>query len=346
MAKLLQYYLQSLSINGKEIPREDVVESSYMEGLNFKGPLLLLKIRDVSGSVIDNAKVKKASQVVASLGDATGSASLFQETFFVAEAPRQNDTVHITSIALDTQKLLMPTSQPMFFVDKQPSEIIRQLAPTLTVNAETLQKVGTWHLIMAQKPAVLMKQIATDTGAAAWVARHTLNYRTNDSLANQSPAFTYEYNNPSAKYTISKVSNINADHAYITKKQFRYMGYHEQDGLKVAGDASLPIKMVSDQDLGVLQNKHIMIIPKLDVEVAGNPALQAGQVISVVMHRYDSVNRLNESVPKNMVIAHVTHYEDRFVYLTRMVLGIPYDPEDPENLEGGGSDFSRFSSFF
>lgn len=334
MGKLMQFFLQSLVINGKEIPREDVVESAYIESLNLGGPLLLLKVRDVSGSVIDNASVKKGSVLVASLGDAAGSSALFQETFYVVEAPRFNDALHIVGIVSDTQRLLIPSSQPLYFVNKQPSDIVRQLAPGLKINADTLSKVGTWHLNMGQKPASILSQIATDTGAAVWIARKAINFRTNDTLLNQRPAFTYEYNNPKARWTISKVANVNADHGFIAQKQYRYMGYNETEGLKVTGDPSLPVRFTSEQDLGVLQNKHITIIPKLDVEASGNPALQAGMVLSVVMHRYDSVNRLNESVPKNMVIERVTHFEDRYTYRSRMILGVPYDPTDEQNMVG------------
>lgn len=330
MAKLLQYYLQSLTINGVPIPRENVVESAYIEMLNFTGPVLLLKIRDVSGAVIDNGRVGKGSILVASLGDAAGSSSLFEETFYVAEAPRLQDTVHVTAIVQHVQKLLIPAAQPRFYVQKQPADILRELAPGLQVTADSLNKVGTWHLNMGQKPAALLKQIAQDTGAMAWVARQGINFKLNDNLLNQRPSFTYEYNNPKAKLTITKMKNINADHAVTGQREYRYMGYNETEGMTVTGDPSLPIKMVSDQDLGVLQNKHVTIVPKLDAECSGNPGIRAGQVISVVLHRYDTVNRINESVPKNMVVERVTHYESRFAYLSKMILGIPFE------ASGGG----------
>ena len=325
MAKLMQYYLQSLSVNGATIPREDVVESAYIEMLSFGGPLLILKIRDVSAAVIDNGKIKKGAELVASLGDAAGRYSLFQETFYVVEAPREQDTIKVTAIATSTQKLLIPAAQPRFFVAKQPSEIVRELAGGLMPYADSLSKVGTWHMNMGQKPAVLLRQIAQDTGATAWVARNTINFKLCSGLLNQSPAFTYEYNNPKAKFIITKIKNINADHAYTAPREYRYMGYHETEGLKVVGDPALPIKMVSDQDLGAIQNKHVTLVPVLDVECSGNPGIQAGQVFSVTVHRPDNTNRINEAVPKNLVVERVTHFESRFAYISRMILAVPFE---------------------
>ncbi|MEG5932448.1 tail length tape measure protein [Enterobacter hormaechei] len=340
MAKLMQYYLQALTINGVAIPREDVIESAYIEMLNFTGPVLLLKIRDVTGAVIDNGRVTKGSELVASLGDAAGQYSLFEETFYVVEAPRMQDTVHVTAIVSQVQRLLVPAAQPRFYVQKQPAEILRELAPQLQVTADSLNKVGTWHLTMGQKPAALLKQIALDTGAMAWVARQGINFKLNTSLLNQRPSFQYEYNNTRSKLTITKMKNINADHAVTGEREYRYMGYNETEGMKITGDPSLPIRYTSEQDLGVLQNKHVTIIPKLDVECSGNPGLQAGQVITVILHRYDTVNRINESVPKNMVIERVTHFESRFAYLSKMILGIPFEGATAET--GGLAD--RFFS--
>lgn len=334
MAKLMQYYLQSVSLNGVEIPRSDVIESAYIEMLNFMGPVLMLQIRDTSQRVIDNLKVKMGSTLVATLGDAAGRYALFQETFYVVQAPYERDTVHIVAIVSSVQKLLTPAAQPRYYNQKQPSDIVRELAPGLIVNADSLSKVGTWHLNNGQKPAVLLKQIANDTGAKAWYAQKKINFKLNDSLLAQPASFTYEYNNPRAGFAFSKIRNINQDFAATATRQFRFMGWHETEGFKQTGDPSLPIKMVSDDDLGVLQNKHITIIPKLDAECSGNPGIMAGQVINVMLHRYDAENRVNESVPKTMVVERVTHFESRWTYLTRMILGVPYDPNEKDSSTG------------
>ncbi|HFU2857311.1 TPA: tail length tape measure protein [Enterobacter cloacae] len=344
MAKLSQYFLQSLSLNGVVIPREWVVEAAYLEGLNLTFPLLLVKIRDVSGAVIDNGKLKKGSELVAELGDGTRGGPVFKETFYVVEAPVAQDAIHVTAIAKDVQRLLVPAAQPRFFTNKQPAEIIRQLAPGLTTSADVLNKTGTWHLNMAQKPAVLFKQIAQDTGAMCWVARKTINFKSVSNLLNQRPTFEYEYNNPKAKHILTKIRNVNQESLYTSPREYRYMAYHDNDGLKVAGDASLPVKMISDPDLGVLQNKHVTIIPVLDAEMSGNPGLQAGQVVNVILHRYDKVNRMDESVPKKMIVERVTHFENQFVYRSRVILGIPFEPEGGISI--AGFQMSALGAFF
>ncbi|CDL83605.1 hypothetical protein [Xenorhabdus szentirmaii] len=151
---------------------------------------------------------------------------------------------------------------------------------------------------MGQKPATLIRQIAKDHGALAWTARGKLHLKSMRGLINTKPAFTYEYNNPRAKYRITKLSNLNADFAVTAAKHHRYVGYSMTEGYRSFGEASLPVKVVSDSDLGTLQNRGRVLIPKLDIECTGNPAIQAGTVIQVIIHRYDPDNRIDESLPK------------------------------------------------
>ncbi|WP_193756861.1 hypothetical protein [Xenorhabdus sp. KJ12.1] len=42
-----------------------------------------------------------------------------------------------------------------------------------------------------------------------------------------------------------------------------------------------------------------------------NPAIQAGAVIQVIIHCYDPENRIDESIPKNMIAERVTQFEEQ-----------------------------------
>ena len=106
--------------------------------------------------------------------------------------------------------------------------------------------------------------------------------------------------------------------------QYRFVGYSETDGYVETGDASLPVRYVSDADMSTLKNMQQVLVPKLDIEVSGNTDITAGMVIGIQIHRYDQKNQVDESLPKNFIVERVAHYEDRISYITRMILGVPY----------------------
>ncbi|WP_426575243.1 tail length tape measure protein (plasmid) [Xenorhabdus stockiae] len=318
-----QYFLQSVEINGQILPRESVTSVAYIEMTRLEAPLLLLNIRDVTGYILDNMAVREGAVMTVVLGDPEGQQALFKDTFFIVSAPLNKDTVTITGIATAMRTLLIPTGVPRFFVDAEPDNIIRTLTQGLKPVSDPFNRLGTYHLNMGQKPATLLRQVAKDHGALAWTARGKLYLKSMADLIRVKPAFSYEYNNPQAKYRITKLSNINADFAVTASKQHRYVGYSMTEGYRAAGETSLPVKMVSDPELGTLQNRGRVLIPKLDIECAGNPAIQAGAVIQVIIHRYDPENRIDESVPKNMIVERVTQFEERAAYSTRMILGVP-----------------------
>ncbi|EKN4689583.1 tail length tape measure protein [Yersinia ruckeri] len=320
---LNQYFLQTIEINGTELPRESVTSVAYIEITKLEAPLLLLNIRDMTGNILDNMGVREGSVITATLGDPEGNQALFKEEFYVVSAPLNMDTVTITSISMNMRTLLIPTSAPRFFVDAQPEQIITTLVKGLNPVADSFNRIGTYHLNMGQKPATLLRQIAGDHGALAWMARGNINVKSMAGLLKNKPAFTYEYNNPQAKYRITKMSNINSDMAATASKQHRYVGYSMTEGYRSAGDKSLPVRLMPDSDLGTLQNMGRVLIPKLDIECAGNAAIKAGSVIQLLIHRYDTDNRIDESVPKTMIVERVTQFEERFAYSTRMILGVP-----------------------
>ena len=320
---LNQYFLQTIEVNGEKLPRESVTSVAYIEIANLESPLLLLNLRDMTGSLLDNLGVREGAVITATLGDPEGNQALFKEQFYVISAPLNMDTVSITSISMAMRTLLIPASAPRFFVDAQPAQIITTLVKGLKSNTETFNRIGTYHLNMGQKPATLLKQVAKDHGALVWLARGDINVKSMTGLMANKPSFKYEFNNPNAKYRLSKMSSINADFAATASKQYRYVGYSMTDGYRSSGSDTLPVRLTPDSDLGTLQNKGRVLIPKFDVECAGNAAIKAGMVIELLVHRYDNENRIDESVPKRMIVERVTQFEERFAYSTRMILGVP-----------------------
>ncbi len=67
--ELQQYFLQSVTINGKKVPREWIFTAVYVEKANLRAPLLKLEIHDITGTIIDDWKTKYGAALVAEMGD-------------------------------------------------------------------------------------------------------------------------------------------------------------------------------------------------------------------------------------------------------------------------------------
>lgn len=324
MAQLQQYFLQSVTLNGQIIPRDWINAALYIEKTGLGGPLVRLEVRDATGSIVDDYKASHGSTLVVETGDPNGDKKTLKETFFVTSAAAQGDVVQLVAVHSDLKRIKTPTSTARLYANRQPADILKDFAAGLTVDADTFKKAGTYHLNMGEKPSLVLNQIADDHGALIWMARGKFCVKEMSRLIKTKPALVYEANNPSAEYTISRLENINQDFAATGQSQYRFVGYSATDGYIEAGDAALPVRYVSDADLATLKNMQQILVPKLDLEVAGNTDITAGMVIGIQIHRYDQQNQVDESLPKNFIVDRVAHYEDRVSYITRMVLGVPY----------------------
>ncbi|QCR38749.1 phage tail tape measure protein [Nissabacter sp. SGAir0207] len=322
-SKRTQLFLQSVTKDGTEIPRSMIARCTYIEVADLSGPQLELEIHDSTGYLVDNLGVKYGSILTCSLGDPQGQGNTsFTESFTVLKAPHEADMVKVIAFSEKVKALKEPAPKPQFFVKKQPAVILKGLAGTLQVDADSFKKLGTYHLNMGQTPASVLARMAQEAGALCWSSRGVIHVKSMAALSRASPTLTYEANNSKATLLITRFAKLNQDQVYAASRQVRYMAYSLTGGLLSAGKESWPVKMVSADDQAALNNMATYLLPKFDMEVSGNTALTPGMVIKVLVHTYDSTSGLDESVPTKMIVERVTHQEDRFGYTCRAVLGV------------------------
>ncbi|WP_039661177.1 hypothetical protein [Pantoea sp. MBLJ3] len=321
--KPMQYFLQSVLLNGAEMPRSWITSVIYIEKTSLTAPLLVLEAHDPAGKLVDEMGARFGAVLVAELGDPTGQRGAYTETFFVTSAPASGDVVRIIAVSADLKRLKTPSARVRLYADRQPGDVMAEFAGKMTIEADAFRKAMTYHLNMGEKPSGVLRQIADDHGALVWCARGKFCMKDMAKLIGTKAAFTYEANNPQAEYTISKMSNINQDAATTSSRDYQYVGYSMTEGYVAVGDNTKPVKYISDADVATLTNMARVLIPKLDIEVSGNADLTAGMVIGVQIHRYDAENQVDETLPKNFIAIAVIHHEDRIGYTTRMILGVP-----------------------
>ncbi|HAT3959697.1 TPA: hypothetical protein I9Y37_001834 [Citrobacter freundii] len=336
---LAQYFLQNLTINNTPITRELILNCTYMEIDYLEGPQIEVTIRDTTGRLVDNLGIKYGSTMIATMGDPEGANALWQDTFFVCEAPAKNNLITVIALTDPLRKLHAPAGKAQFFPQAQPADILNALTGgSLAPVADAFNLTGTWHLNNGEEPVSVVRKMARDNGALCWVAKNKIFVKAINGLLQAGPAYSYEANNPKAPLRINRFQILNADYAASSAHDFRYVGFSQTEGQQSAGGDTVPVKMVGDTDPNVLKNRTIGLIPKFDMEVTGNAAITIGDVVGIKIHRDDETNTANEAIPSQMVVMRVTHMESRFNYRSRVILGVTYDQlKGLEGMKGGGA---------
>lgn len=321
--ELQQLFLQSVTLNEQLVPREWIVASVYIEKGSLNGPLLKLEIHDMTGTVIDDWKAKYGAVLVAEMGDPSGERESFTTTFFVTSATLAADVITIIAVSEEVRQLKIPSPVTRMHNNRTPAEVFGSYAKGLRLDLENQKRAITYHLNAGDKPSRMLTAIARDKACMVYVCRGVFSFRPLSALSKVEPAFVYEANNPKAEYRISKMRPLHQEFATTAGTQFRFVGYSMKEGYIEVGDPSLPPRQISDADMETLRNMQCVLVPKLDIEVDGNPDIRPGLVIEVRIYRYDEDNVLDESLPQKMIVKNVAHYEDRIGYTTRFILGEP-----------------------
>ncbi|KIF96483.1 hypothetical protein [Enterobacter cloacae] len=323
MADKQQLFLQKLSINGHDIPLELLVTFAYIEASDLSGPQMIATLRDMTGTLVDNVGLKEGAICVCNMGDPDGLGGvLFQETFHVVRAPAMQDQVTIMAFAKNVFDMKQPAGAARFFNDRGAATVIAALSPGVKLEADCFKRQGTWHLNNGQTPSQLFREIARDHGALLFSCRGKLHAKSLANLGRARGALRYEVNNPKAEYTLSHFANVSSDYEYTHAHVTRPVGYSMTDGYRVAqGERNQPVSLYPVSIQGALNNQNKYLQPLFDAECAGNGALMPGVVLDVIVNRYSDENPIDESLPPRMIIDRVTHYQDRFSYQCRIILG-------------------------
>lgn len=240
----MQYFLQSVTINGGEMPRNWVTSALYIEKTSLTAPLLVLEVHDPAGKLVDEMGARHGATLVAELGDPTGQRGAYKETFFVTSAPASGDVVRIIAVSADLKRLKTPSARVRLYADRQPGDVMTEFAGPMAIEADAFRKAMTYHLNMGEKPSGVLRQMAEDHGALVWCARGKFCMKDMVKLVGTKATFVYEANNPQAEYTISKLSNINQDAAATSSRDYQYVGYSMTDGYVAVGDKTKPVKYI------------------------------------------------------------------------------------------------------
>ncbi len=317
------FFVQSITINGKQLDKGKIESTTYIEHVNMNGSLLILEIADESGSMRDENRVKSGGEVVALLGDPDGSGTLFQEIFTILKAPVSNGRMRICAIQKDMDKLKKPSPKAIFLADKPTLQSVKTLASGIPIEAGRVTGLCTYHLDAGEAPSGLLREIAKDHACLCYWSRGKLHLVPYSEAFQQPPVIMLESHNPKAEHTIAFYKWLDHDFASERQNVKRYSCYSMTEGWQYsAGNDDAPIEFVPNATLSQLNNRLKHIVPLLEVETAGDGALQAGVMVGIRINKMSNENVLDESAPPEILITRVIHHETPNNYMCTLELGV------------------------
>lgn len=306
-----------------EIAVEHVRLCSYIETCSMEGVKLILDIADQVGLYSDTYGIDVGSEITATFADPDGAGDEVWIDDFTVESKRLSDGVlHLECFLTATHDLKQVAETPTFFVAKQPKDILASLLPTLTVSADTFERSATYHLNAGSTPSMLIRNMAKDYGSLCYISRGTIYFKKITSLSTASYDFQLENGNPQADISFPHYSLLTQKPFYTRRLNKSYFSWDYLEGVQTAVNGSSgAFKRVSVDHLKALNNQHKAMIPRLDIELAGNTKYEPLKVCQVLFHKQMAENELDESLPQKMFITQVTHYQRGDRYLCRLELG-------------------------
>lgn len=338
MSNKERMFLQSLSIDGVDLSSsefdvslEDVASIAYIEQFDLSGSTLTLAIRDANGLFRDNIGLGVDSELVAVFGDLGGLESdHFKDTFAVfSVAPHTDDkdVLVVEAFQKDVEQLKIKAAKPRFFTNLEPRAILKELAPNLTIDCR-VSGVGTYHLNQGKAPSRLIRNMARDYGAAAFVCRGTLYMLPLSSFGVGEPVVRFghntQYNDENIDTQIHQLNRIDVTKSVTRKLCRNFAAWSPEAGLVSSGEYEdkptqlLALPITRNQ----LSNQAKFVVPVLDVVAIGQLKLKPFDTVKVEVVKFDANAEVDHSVPSLLGIQTITHFCEGTKYNNRIVLGV------------------------
>lgn len=220
------------------------------------------------------------------------------------------------------------------FTQRGVQEIAAAFAGGLKRSIGQFAVVENYHCIAGERPTTMLRQLAEEQGAHAWVARGTFHLRKFAELLAQDPAMTFHYATMDSGFPILKYTRPSTQ-MHLQESAIRsFTGWNETLGRVktsssipfLAGAKSTPPMITGAAAPYVLGNKPVTKQTAIDFVTLGNLSITPGQLAKLVWHLPDPENPIDEGLPERVVIESVAHWYSSQKYYCRVKGAVALEP--------------------
>lgn len=317
-----EYFLvQSIEAEGETVLIEHVSTLAFIESGSMDGNKLIVDLMDHASAYSDDLQIKQGTILTITFADTNQRGEqVWIERFIIEKATSESGLLKIQAFAEDSHNLKKPVIEPRFFTMMQPKDILSELLPHLKINCDTFDQGCTYHLNAGGTKSRLIRHIARDYGAMAFINRGTMYFKSIKNIP-MIEQFKLEHSNPNnADYSIARYSVIGEQSLFERVLNRNYVAWDTVHGMQKGGNGA-PV-IISVNQAKALKNQCVSIIPILDIELNGNTEFKPMTTCSVLFHKQIPQEELSEALPEKQIITQVVHYQRGNRYQCRLELGI------------------------
>lgn len=324
--------------SGEEINVGFVKNCTYVESMDLTGPKLILTLNDFQHEISQKVALKELDELKISFSDdwREEGENIADSYIILAIKRMQGDLVKISALNKPLYKLKQIADKTKVFSMKGISDIFTFFSYGLTVDITSrFAIVENYHLIAGERPTTLLKQIAQEQGAEAWITRGKLHMQKFSDLYSQQGKYKFESNRMDCGYPIIDYSVPTGQLQLQEEKVRSFTGWNAEKGrVKTSsnnpilqGTKNVPVSMDGNPNPYTLGTATTAIKPVIAFTTLGNLTVEAGMPFSMAWHEADPEKPLNENMPDKAVVNRVGHWFEGNKFYTKIEGAIPFESQ-------------------
>ncbi len=314
--------------SGKDIDIGFLVSGTYVESIDLSGPKLLLVFKDREAYIVHHLQLKEYDEISVTFSDEwREEAVTIRETFVVLTCkPMPDGTIAVNAISKTVFQLKGIADKTRVFSGRGVQDVVAAYAGRLKRDVGQFAVVQNYHVIAGERPTTMLRQLAEEHGAHAWIARDTFHLRKFAELYKQAPAMVLHHAAINEPHAILSFQRPSKQMSLEESKMRSFTGWDEVKGRvktssstpSLAKAKSTPPVITGVQSPYVLGNAPVTKKPVIDFLTLGTLRLTAGMALKLMWHTPDPENPLDEGMPDKIVVESVAHWYSTQKYYCRV----------------------------
>jgi len=319
----METLFQKIEFQGQEIDRRVITEASYIETLDLSGPKLVLGMENRKGYLTDSLGIREGAVLDVTLSDVERGGTWEQKIAFQIASispSKKADEMILDCVDAKVWGLYKPGANFLFSGDSV-GVILSKVMPGVKLDLDTYPLINDYHSVNS-RTVNMVRQMAKELASFCWYSRGVLHFKRRTTVLAQAPAFVAERDSlrpTQGGLKIIEARPIRRSTLLKALAARQYLGYDIEKGFLVGqGELGAPQVATQHPNFRTLDALGTAAAPVADLALDGSGAVRPGVTAKLIWHNlYLGGRPLDESLPSQVIIGQVAHYELKQNYFCR-----------------------------
>lgn len=320
------FLVQRLACRGEDLDLSWIKRVTFVETLDLSGPQFVACLDDSQYILREDVGLSVGDTLSVSLADPYHTDQMAYDDDFVVLSVESGPgaTIVLSCLQKGVYESKRPAAQAQLFAGKGAQTILGQVLPGVDLSVGDFPVVEDYHLLAGMRRSRMVRQLARELGAVAFMQRGELVFRSPADLFEADSLAEYHANDRRQPNQINYHKYTGNSGVMIDEGRRSYQGWSLTQGLLKAGALADSAPECTGLTSKVsLDGMASMVAPCLELEVAGNGGIKAGDALSLVWNRQDLDSPIIETLPDKILVGRVAHTYSAQKYLSRITGVLP-----------------------